>query len=490
MSKVSLEINEFQNALSLLDSAPDAMVIVNSEGIIRLVNRQTENLFGYGRDELLGKTVELLMPVEFRTRHINHREGFFGNLSVRPMGSGLELLGMRKDGTAFPVEISLSPIETSEGLLVSSIIRDVTDRKRSEERQAMLASIVESSEDAIISNNLDGTITSWNNGALKLFGYTPFEAIGKPVSIIIPTSRLNEENRFMEIIKRGRHIGHFETERMRKDGSILFVSLTVSPIKNSKGIVTGASKIAHDITERKKIEASLLAINLQLEESNKELEAFSYSVSHDLQAPLRHIIGFGEELRQVGGDEYPLELINKITTSASKMSKQMSDLLKLSRAGKTELNKIKLNLADIINDVISEYNHNHNIVWRISELPDIVADPVLMRSVITNLFSNAVKYSGKKDNPVIEFNFYDDNNKTVFFIKDNGVGFDMRFKDKLFGIFQRLHRDSEYEGSGVGLAAVKRIINRHGGRTWAESELGSGTTVYFTLPENTDENKR
>jgi PAS domain S-box-containing protein len=479
----------------LLESAPDAMVIVDGQGRILLSNAQATMLFGYPPEELAGRPVEILMPERFHAGHVVHRMRYAGAPRSRPMGCGLELYGQRRDGHEFPVEISLAPIETAEGVLISAAIRDVTER-RAQEARARLAAIVESSDDAILSRSLDGTILSWNRGAERLFGYTAAEALSNNVSMLVPPDRRDEEPHILQRIQRGERVEHFETQRIRKDGRRIHVSITVSPVRGLDGQVTGASTIARDITEQKQAvvalaesTARLARANNELQALNNELEAFSYSVSHDLRAPVRQMDGFARIL----AENYSAALnpeahrcLDHIQEGARHMRQLIDDLLNLSRVSRRTLQKRPTDLNAVLAVVLEEIKRETGqrcIEWRVSRLPVVECDPTLTRVLFTNLVSNAVKYTRPRADAVIEIGEVHRNGQSAIFIRDNGVGFDMRYAGKLFDVFQRLHRPEEFEGTGVGLATVQRIVHKHGGQVWGEGQVNQGATFYFTLTE-------
>ena len=240
--------------------------------------------------------------------------------------------------------------------------------------------------------------------------------------------------------------------------------------------------------ENARLEREVRERTVALESANHELEAFSYSVSHDLRAPLRHITGFAQILHQSVGasiSEEDRHVLERILTSADRMSRLIADLLAFSRTSRAELHRGRVNLQELVESVVAEIQPEtagRNIIWKQGALPEVMADSSLLRQVVSNLLMNAVKYSRPRDPAEIEIGCLPDAKETVIFVRDNGVGFDMSFADRLFGVFQRLHSDQEFEGTGVGLANVRRIIARHSGRTWAESRLGEGATFYFSLP--------
>jgi PAS domain S-box-containing protein len=371
--------------------------------------------------------------------------------------------------------------------------------------EARLRAVLNSALSAVIVTDAEGKVIDWNARAEKMFGWSRQEAIGLDLTRTIVPSHLREghERGLTDFTREGHGritSWPIEMTALRRDGTEFPVELAINPLVS--GSVTSFCGFITDITDRKRAEAEILALNqqlerrvvertAQLESANKELEAFSYSVSHDLRAPLRHIDGFASMLAshaRAALDEKGNRYVTVIIDSAKRMGRLIDDLLTFSRHGRAELRCTAIKLGELVEDVrahIQPDTAGRDIEWQIHELPEVYADLGLLRQVVMNLMSNAVKYSRRRDHAVIEIGSrVGPKGEIVVYVKDNGAGFNPKYVDRLFGVFQRLHSDAEFEGTGVGLANVQRIVLRHGGRVWAEGQVDQGATFYFSLPSH------
>jgi PAS domain S-box-containing protein len=606
----------------------DALIMLDDSGAVEYWNPAAERILGYRGEEVIGKNMhDLLAPQKYR------EQAALGFATFRESGQGavigktIEIEAQHKDGRIIPVELSISAFNLDGRWHAVGILRDISELKRAEEIRTRLAAIVESSNDAIIGKDLNGIITSWNKGAEKIYGYSAEEIIGKSITVLAPPARHAEIEGFLEKIRRGETVVNYESNRIRKDGTWIYVALTLSPIRDAAGKISGISTIARDITERKnaefvlrqseealkeaqrlahvgswhmdlatnqvvwsevlykmygfdpslppplytesmklftpesweklssaitratetgipyelelemvpktgglgwmlargelvrdergvpvrvrgvvmditerkraekeinalnrELEQRVLVRTAELEAANKELEAFSFSVSHDLRTPLRAIDGFSQILLEDYESKLDAEgcrLLHVVRDNTRKMGALIDDILRFSRAGRVELSFVEIDMEALAREVYAELlpADAGNLQMEIAALPPALGDRAMMHQVFANLLTNAIKFSRNSEPPKVEIGTYAEGNETVYFVRDNGVGFEMQYADKLFGVFQRLHSVDEFEGTGIGLAIVKRIITRHGGRVWAEGKVGEGASMYFSLPQ-------
>jgi len=383
---------------------------------------------------------------------------------------------------------------TSELTLANELLtQQVAERKQtedalrlSEERFRLMVSDVK--EYAILMLDPQGRVATWNAGAERTKGYLAEEIMGQHFSRFYPEEDVQRGKPAFALNTALEH-GRYEDQgwRVRKDGSRFWADVVLTALRDKTGQLRGFCKVTRDVTVRKQNEELLRLKNAQLETSNKELDAFSYSVSHDLRAPLRGIDGFSQALLEDYGeklDSVGQSHLHRVRLAAQRMSALIDDLLNLSRVTRSEIHREKLDLSAVVKSVADELQRgapSRNVTFVITEGLTANGDSRLLRVAIENLLGNSWKYTSGHTSARIEFGFHQANGRSAFFVRDDGAGFDQRYSDRLFGAFQRLHAMTEFPGTGIGLATVQRIIHRHGGKIWAEGEVEKGATFYFTL---------
>ena len=470
-----------------IEFAADGILLGSHEGYITEANKAACQLFGMGKRDMIGLHVSKLPFTKESLEKTPMRFDLLqeGNLVLR------ERVIRRRDGSEIIIEMKTKMMDDGT---YQSIYRDITDRKINENMIKLFKESVESSTDAVGMSTPEGKHYYQNKRFTELFGN-----IGENPPDTLYVNPETGKIVFQTIVSGRDWSG--EVEMYSADKKILNILLRAYPIKNSAGEITGLVGIHTDVTDKKRSEEEIKRINesleqrvkertSQLEAVNKELESFSYSVSHDLRAPVRHISGFTNILNKSLGndlDQTSSSALEKIKKAAEKMERLIDDLLEFSKTGRIKLSKNKTDMSSMIESLKKELCDSvcdRKIEWEISEMPPVYSDRSLIRVVWENLMSNACKYTSGKD-AQIEIGVVEKECEFEFFVKDNGIGFDPQYSNKLFGVFQRMHLEKDFSGTGIGLATVKRIVTRHGGSVRAESEgEGKGACFYFTLPKS------
>src|SRR5271157_1871970 len=477
----------------LLEASLDPLVTIGPDGKITDVNEATEAATGYPRAELIGKDF-----ADYFTNPQAAREGYervFREGFVRDYP--LEI--RHRDGRVTPVVYNASVYrdEADQVIGVFAAARDITAQKRAEAELRQMSHLIDLAHDAILIRDMLGTIRYWNRGAERMYGWTKEEALGRVSHELLRTRFPVPLSRFeADLVSSGSWEG--ELVHVGRAGAQVVVASRQVLDREERGEPTVTLEINSDITERKRaddelgrlkgeLEERVVVRTAQLEAANKELESFAYSVSHDLRAPLRAIDGFCQILvteHAPGLDGEPRRYLQRVSENSRKMGRLIDELLHFSRLGRQAMTRQPVAMADLVRQCLEELQgerEGREVEVILGELPPCRADAALLKQVWLNLLANALKFTRSRAEARIEAGSFARDGETVYFVRDNGVGFDMAYADKLFGVFQRLHRQEDYEGTGVGLALVQRIIHRHGGRIWAEASPDRGAAFFFTL---------
>jgi PAS domain S-box-containing protein len=495
-------LEEAQNARDFLRttlaSIGDAVVSTGRDGKIVFSNRMAESLLGWAEADMRGKHLDEVFQIIHEATRLKVKspvskvllEGVTAEL-------GNDTVLIARDGKEIPIDDTAAPIRDESGRIQGAVLifRDVAGRRRAKETSRLLASIVESTDDAIVSNDLKGLVTSWNRGAERIFGYTAGEMIGRALSIIAAPDRIDEIPGILDRVKQGEWIDHYETLRRTKSGKIVNVSLTISPIRDAIGRIIGASKIARDITAQvraadrlARVNADLQQSNLSLARSNEDLERFAFVASHDLQEPLRMITTYAQLLVRslpTAPSANTSEYVANIVGASKRMRELLKDLLaytEISAHSDEPVQTVDLNqVVEKVKQNLQASIEETGTMLIAENLPTLSAHEGYFVPLFQNLIGNAIKYRGEQP-PRIHVSVQEADGELRFAVSDNGMGIESEYHEKIFIAFKRLH-GKKIPGTGIGLAICQRVVERYGGRIWVESEEGHGATFYFTLPD-------
>lgn len=468
----------------LFEAIPDAMLVIEAKGKIVMANKQAEKVFGYSKQEIVGQAVEMLMPERFHKNHKKHRKEYSEKPHFRPMGHHSDLYGLHKKGQEIPVEISLGYQYFKGEFFILCIIRDITGKKQLNnvliQSEKRFRAIAENTIVGVTVSTIDGTFLYANDAFAKIYEDETKELLGTKDFLTFFKNQDDKKN-IISVLKKNGRLAEHEIQIITTKGNPRTLLLSASMSQDE------ITWITVDITARKKAQQKLKKYSKQLEVTNNELDAFTYSVSHDLRAPLRSIGGFSQLLLKKPENiltEKGKDYLNRISAASNQMGRLIDDLLSLSRITRHKIKPVKVDLSELVQKIhrqMQEANGSRTANLVAQENVTCEADRNLIHIALENLLGNAWKFTKNIPDAEIEFGCIRQEGEKIFFVSDNGAGFDMEYADKLFGAFQRLHGTHEYEGTGIGLSIVSRIIHRHGGKVWAEGKINQGATFYFTL---------
>ena len=474
---------------AIVESSVDAIVSKTLEGIVRTWNAGAERLFGYTAEEVVGRSITVIIPPD----RLHEETEILARLSRGERIEHYETVRRAKDGRLIDISLTISPTRDPEGKIIGAakIARDITERRRAEEAQARLAAIVESSQDAIISKTLQGIIETWNTAAERLYGYTAQEAVGKPITLLIPPDRLNEEKEILARLSRGERIEHYETVRRAKDGRLIDISLTISPIRDSRGRIIGASKIARDITKRKKTEQALQEAMEALRKADRRKDEFLAMLAHELRNPLAPLRNGLQVLRLATDPDLVAKSRDIMDRQLFHMVRLIDDLLDVSRISlnKMELRRSTVLLTEVINNAVETarpaiQKAGHTLTVSLPPEPiHLDGDLTRLAQVFGNLLSNSARYTEGRGQ--IWLSATREDSQITVTVRDTGIGIPAAALPNVFEMFSQVDRTIERSagGLGIGLALVKGLVEMHGGTVQAESPgEGQGSTFTVRLP--------
>ena len=464
---------QLQFQATVLENITESVIVTDLTGTITYWNKGAHALFGYTAEEMLGKTLAPLYP-DMDEHQLTH------DLQQVLQGQDYigEWKGRRKDATTVWVAIKTTLLRNTAAEVIGflGVASDITAREEAEETRRRLAAIVESSDDAIVGKTLDGIITSWNAAAERLFGYSSEEAIGKHITLIIPAELLWEEDEIIGKLRQGLRIHHFETVRVRKDGTRIEVSLSISPIKNSTGTIIGAAKIARDISERRELE--------------RRKDEFISMASHELKTPVTALKGFTQLLHRhflKRNDEESVRYLARMDTQINKLTTLISDMLDLSKMqhGQLAYRMERFDLAELVREIVESVQgttQTHHLLLEKTVVVQIYGDRDRIGQVLINLLTNAIKYSPTADKIIVGMAIHE--GSVLVSVQDFGIGISQAYQESIFQRFYQVNESAEkiYPGLGIGLYIAKQIIERHQGRLWVQSRKGEGSIFRFSLP--------